>query len=207
MKIIVLVLFLISGLGNVNAQNPNCVPKSQPLDDRVQLQLNTTVADQRYAEEGETKHLHLTLNLNYSNKGSRPILLDKKSSVIYRNIVSTDLVAAAACKYVYDASIHSITVKSMQSAGFRFDREPERQEFVTLKPGDSLNLKKEIILDLYDGTKDTEDDLHPGTYLLQVRVATWFYFVEAAEYQKRWRNQGYLWSENMTSEPMTFTVR
>jgi len=67
-------------------------------------------------------------------------------------------------------------------------------------------LKQEIILSLYDGTSNTKDALHPGTYFLHVRVATWFYFADPNEYAALWRNEGYLWSENMTSEPMAFQV-
>jgi hypothetical protein len=83
---------------------------------------------------------------------------------------------------------------------------PERSEFVMLKPEESITLKKEIRYSLYDGTKDTKDDLHPGNYILQVRVAAWFYAADPAEWEQKWGGEAYLWSENVTSEPMPFTV-
>ena len=61
-------------------------------------------------------------------------------------------------------------------------------------------------MSLYDGARDFKDDLRPGAYFLQVRVATWFYFADPNEYRELWRNEGYLWSENMTSEPMPFKI-
>ena len=64
------------------------------------------------------------------------------------------------------------------------DGEPQRSEFIALKPGESISFKSEIILGLYDGTKD-KDELHPGSYVLQVRVAAWFYFAEPEEYQQK----------------------
>jgi hypothetical protein len=207
MKTFALVLFLLLNLGIANAQNSKCVPTSEPRDDRVQLKLTTSITEARYSVEHGSRLLHLTLNLEYRNTGSRPILLDKKSSFIYRKIITKDIVSLAACKYLYDASSHPIGVEDMEKAGFRAVAEPERSEFVVLKPKESLNLKKEIILRLYDGTKDTEDNLHPGNYVMQVRVAAWFYFADPVEWEEKWGNEAYLWSENVTSEPMSLTIK
>lgn len=206
MRGFMLVLFLIFGLSAVKAQKPDCVPiTTAPRDQAVRLQLTTSIAEARYSIEYGSRSLLLTLNLDYQNVGTRPILLDKKSSRVYRKIVSKNLKALGACKYLYDASSHSIGVEAMKAAGFRFT-EPEKSEFVTLDPGKYLRLEREIMLSLYDGAKDTKDDLHPGNYVLQVRVAAWFYYADPAEWEQKWGNQAYLWSENVTSEPMPFTV-
>ena len=206
MKALALVLFLTIGFSIGKAQKSKCVPTTTPpRDNAVRLQLTTSIADARYSTEYGPWSLLLTLNLDYQNVGTRPILLDKKSSRIYRRIVSKNLKALAACKYLYDASSHPITSEDMKAAGFRFS-DPEKAEFVTLEPGKSLRLKREIDLSLYDGTKDTKDDLHPGNYVLLVRVAAWFYYADPAEWEQKWGNQAYLWSENVTSEPMPFTV-
>ena len=98
----------------------------------------------------------------------------------------------------------------MQAAGFQTDMrttpDKEKETFIALKPGESYSLKEEVILRLYDGTKDTEDSLHPGTHFLQLRVATWYYFADPNTYREQWRNEGYLWSQNMTSLPMSLKV-
>lgn len=206
MKTLALVLFLAFGFSIGKAQKSKCVPTTTPpRDNAVRLQLTTSIADARYSTEYGPWSLLLTLNLDYQNVGTRPILLDKKSSRIYRRIVTKNLKTLAACKYLYDASSHAIGVESMKAAGFRYT-EPERSEFVTLEPGKSLRLERTIDIGLYDGTKDTKDDLHPGNYVLVVRVAAWFYFADPAEWEQKWGNQAYLWSENVTSEPMSFTV-
>ena len=206
MKALALVLFLTFGFTIGKAQKSECVPTTTPpRDNAVRLQLTTSIADARYSTEYGPWSLLLTLNLDYQNVGTRTILLDKKSSRIYRRIVTKNLKALAACKYQYDASSHAIGAESMKAAGFRFS-DPERSEFVTLEPGKSLRLERTIDLSLYDGTKDTKDDLHPGNYLLLVRVAAWFYFADPAEWEQKWGNQAYLWSENVTSEPMPFTI-
>jgi hypothetical protein len=56
------------------------------------------------------------------------------------------------------------------------------------------------------GLRTRDDRLHPGNYVLQVRVAAWFHYADPAEYEKKWGNEAYVWSENVTSEPMPFTV-
>lgn len=206
MKGLALVLLLTFAFTTAKAQKSKCVPTTTPpRDHQVRLQLTTSIAEAHYSTEYGPKSLVLRLNLNYQNVGTRPILLDKKSSRIYRKIVTKNLKALAACKYLYDASSHAISTEDMTRAGFRFS-DPEQSEFVTLEPGKSLRMEREIALSLYDGTKDTKDDLHPGNYVLQVRVAAWFYFADPAEWEQKWGNEAYLWSENVTSEPMAFTV-
>lgn len=206
MKGLALVLLLTFAFCIAKAQKSKCVPTTTPpRDKQVRLQLTTSIAEARYSTESGSSRLALTLKLDYQNVGSRPILLDKKSSRIYRKIVTKNLKAVAACQYLYDASSHPIGVEDFKAAGFRFS-DPEKSEFVTLEPGKSLRLEREIDLRLYDGTKDTKDDLHPGRYVLQVRVAAWFYFADPVEWEQKWGNEAYLWSENVTSEPMPFTV-
>lgn len=206
MKGLAIVLLLTFAFCLAKAQKSKCVPTTTPpRDKQVRLQLTTSVAEVQYSTEYSSPRLVLKLNLDYQNVGTRPILLDKKSSRIYRKIVTKNLKAMAACKYLYDASSHPIGAEAMKAAGFRLS-DPERSEFVTLEPGKSLRLEREIDLRLYDGTKDTKDALHPGNYVLQVRVAAWFYFADPAEWEQKWGNEAYLWSENLTSEPMTFTV-
>lgn len=206
MKALALVLFLTIGFGIGKAQKSKCVPATtHPRDNAVRLQLTTSIGEARYSVEQGSKSLLLTLNLNYQNVGTRPILLDRKSSRIYRRIVTKNLKTLAACKYLYDASSHPIGSEDMKAAGFRYS-DPEKSEFVTLEPGKSLRMERKISLSLYDGTKDTKDNLHPGNYVLQVRVAAWFYFADPAEWEQKWGDQAYLWSENITSEPMPFTI-
>jgi hypothetical protein len=214
MKGLPLILCLTLGFAVANAQksfetaNRSMTNTAQSAE--AKLQLSTSIIEQRYSVEAGSRLLRLMLNLTYSNTGNRPILLDKKSSLIYRKMISRNLKAASDKKYEYDESSHFIGVRSMQAAGFQMDTQitpdKEKKTFITLKPGESYSVKEEIILRLYDGTKDTEGHLHPGTHFLQVRVATWFYIADPNTYREQWRNEGYLWSQNITSLPMSLTV-
>jgi hypothetical protein len=119
-------------------------------------------------------------------------------------MVSRNLKAAAANKYEYNASF---SFYDLRKAGIRMETPPEEEAFVTLKPGESYSLQTDFGVQLYNGTKDSEDFVHPGNHLLQLRVATWYYLVSPDTYREQWRSKGYLWSQNITSLPMPFTVK
>lgn len=210
MKFLTLVLCLAFGVAVADAQESletrqrRMIKSDQSAE--TQLQLSTSIIEERYSVEGGSRLLRLMLNLNYSNIGNRPILLDKKSSLVYRKLLSRNLAAASAKKYDYDETSSFIDVRSMQAAGMRLDNIPEKEAFIILKPGESYSLKKDLTLRLYDGTKDTEDLLHPGPWVLQLSVATWYYFADPDMYREKWSDDGYLWSQNITSVPMPLKV-
>lgn len=210
MKRLPVILCLTFGVavvaGQKSLQDENGDIKNSDQSAEVRLQLSTSVIEQRYSVEKGHRLLRLMLNLTYSNIGNRPILLDKKSSLVYRKLLSSNLKAASKRKYDYDESSTFIDTRSMQAAEMRADSSPEKEAFVNLKPGDSYSLKKELVLRLYDGTKDTDGFLHPGTRFLQLRVATWYYFADPQKYRELWRDEGYLWSENITSVPMSLKI-
>jgi hypothetical protein len=212
MRRLPLILCLCFGVAVADAQGSfetaNSIVTNAAQSAEARLQLSTSIVEQRYSVEAGARLLRLTLNLTYSNTGNRPILLDKKSSLIYRKMTSRNFKAASDRKYEYDESSSFIDIRSMQAAGMHMNmRIPvEKDTFLTLKSGESYSLKEEIILRLYDGTKDTEDYLHPGTHVLQLRVATWYYFVDPDIYREKWRDEGYLWSKDITSVPMPLTV-
>ncbi len=169
-----------------------------------QLQLTASIANQRYTVEYGVRMLRWTLKLTYTNAGSEPILLDKKSSLIYRSMASRSLKAAASKKYEYDLTSHFITVENMRKAGFR-DGDPQEDAFITLRPGESYSLKTDYGARPYDRAK-APDGLRPGSYFLELRVATWYYYFDPAPYSEKWRSKGHLWSQNVTSQPMPFTI-
>ena len=120
---------------------------------QTQLQLTTSAANERYTvDQYGVRSLDWTLKLTYTNTGIQPILLDKKSSLIYRSMVSRSLKAAASKKYEYDLNSHFITVENMRKAGFR-DGDPEEDAFIILRPGESFSLEKDYGVYIYDRTK------------------------------------------------------
>src|SRR5260370_36454752 len=166
------------------SENPSMLNESQ--DDGQFLHLTTNVVKEAYCSGVGPRFLEWTLNLTYTNVGNRPILLDKKSSWIYRSMVSRNLKAAAARQYEYDPSSF---YSDLSKLGFL--NTPEADSFVVLKPGESFSVRADCRVQLYDGNKDTDDFLHPGNHVLQVRVATWYYYADPKVYRNKWTKRVY----------------
>jgi hypothetical protein len=183
----------------VVAQRGGTESVNQP--EQARLRLSTTIIDQRSSVERDLRVLRLTLSLTYTNDGTVPILLDRKSVLIYRAMVSKSLKAAASKRYVEDQVSY---FPNLTEAGWRLD--PQEGAFITLRAGDSFTAPEDVKVSFSSHPKYPTKFLFGGDYFLQVRVATWYYFAEPKEYQERWSAKGYLWSNNMTSQPMRFST-
>jgi hypothetical protein len=170
---------------------------------RASLQLTTEVVSQGYCSDEYSTSVILNLRLNYRNTGTVPVILYKKSSVEYRYMITHSLQEAAAQKYLEDVS----GFHSTESSQVRFDL-PEENFFAILKPGESYSLETVFNTTVYDGSKDSEDDLHPGHYFLQLVISTWYHLpADPNEFREKWREKGFLWTRPVTSLPMPFTVK
>lgn len=166
----------------------------------AQLQLTTSVGAQRYCSNGK---LLFTLRLNFTNVGKESIVLDKRSSVIPKYTVSRSAKAAAEKKY--EMKVHRLI--GLDSAGLSYDSILDESHFVTLKSGESYSLNEGFSLPVYHGTDNKEDSLRAGNYVLQIAVSTWYYpRVSNVKGREQWRQKGYLWSDAVTSLPMSFKV-
>jgi hypothetical protein len=120
-------------------------------------------------------------------------------------MISRSLEKAASKKYVEDTTSAYF---DLSKAGFRVEDTPREDAFILLKAGESYSLERDGYgIPLYDGTKDGEDYLRPGEYFLQFDVTTWYYLVPPEMYREQWRDKGYLWSEKVTSAPMSFIIK
>jgi len=120
-------------------------------------------------------------------------------------MISKSLKAARREKYEQDRSSHFISVHAFRDAGF-LDRSPETSDFITLKPGESHTVQARYGVDRRGDSSD-HDGLAPGQYFLEVKVATWYYPDNPKQYREKWRSNGYLWWENIKSEPMMFVIQ
>ena len=148
--------------------------------------------------------LRLTLKFHYTNIGSQTILLDKKSKLIHRSMISRSLKNALTNRYEQETTASYITDDALQAAGFR-DADPETLAFVVLKPGESYTIEAAYGV-RHDGSSKETEGISPGKHFLQFGVATWYYNADPNSYRAKWLSDGYLWSDNMTSVPMPFTV-
>lgn len=163
------------------------------------LQLTTSILSERYCSPNT---LELTLELTFTNNGSRALILDKNSSIIGSYMVSRDSDASIKKKYELKVS----PMKNLLTSGLR-PGPPEESRFVVLKPSQTHVLQKIIYLNLWENRDKTQSSLTPGSHVLQLSVWTWYYPpTMAEEYRERWNDKGVLWSDIITSKPMPFVV-
>ena len=184
------------------AQVPSTVrsPKErvESFEPEQRLELNTSIVRSEYCSE--SFNLVLTLRLLFTNVGTMPILLQKKSFVISRFMVSQSRQKASEGKYVLAVT----ETLDWKAAGFSAGSEPDLSAFTTLNPGDSYSTERELPIPVLE----TRADLQPGKYVLQVKVPTWYYPSEWSQgVRERWRQKGFLWTETVTSNPMSFEVK
>jgi len=165
----------------------------------ARLQLTTSIVKERSCFAG---HLALGLRLSFSNTGSEPVILDKRS-VITRAFVGRSPSALAARKY--DQAIRA------DQWGSYFLADPGNMSTLTvIQPGEAFDLETDqtrVSLDVVGAAHESKGLPVAGNYFLQIEVATWTYLPDPARYKKAWGDKGYLWSEGLTSEPMSFVVQ
>lgn len=158
------------------------------------LQLTTSVIEQRYCSDGRVA---FTLRFTFTNGGGETILLDKRSSIVQGYTVSRNAQQAAAGKHkIYVAFLLGIDGQ-LQT----LDPIPDESQFVILKAGESHAADHAFSI-------LTEDKrLSSGNYVLQLGVLTWYYArASNIEWRKKWRDRGYLWTDAVTSQPMSFSI-
>lgn len=164
---------------------------------REPVQLTTGLVAQHYCSPTD---LRLTLRFNFTNKGARPVILYKYSSVVYRYFISRDARDALAGKYI---QADSLTVNPIMPEPADVPS-PDPKLFVILREGeqhafeDTFNLSD-------DG--EGEDSLKSGDYVLQLQVRTWYESKAfGATLSERWKDVGTLWVEPLRSAPMPVQV-
>jgi len=161
------------------------------------LQLNTDLIKLE-ACSGDT--LRFTLRLNYTNKGKNVVIIDKRSSVIPRYMISRSLKNAINRKYEIEGHVFI----GLDAAGMTDDSVPDESQFVLLKPGEAYSLIR--VLTSASSYNDSSRPLR-GLNFLQFVVLTWYYpRASNTKWRDQWQAKGYLWSDPITSNPMPFVV-
>ncbi len=167
----------------------------RPLPSGIKLVLETTVVSKRYCSE--FPFLHLYLSLRFTNLSDRPILLDSRSKLIGRIMVSQNPKDIVERKYLSDVS------SDLDFTPFGYDPPKDLNLFSVLKPGQSYSTESRVELLV----RDRDEGRLPGKYFLQLKVITWHYHPDSIDQLRvQWRETGFLWTNDVTSEPMTFEV-
>ena len=164
------------------------------------LQLNT---DLMKLEACSGDRLRFTLRLNFTNRGKGAVILDKRSSLIPRYMMSRNFKNAIKKQYEIDV----LRLIGLDAAGMTMDPVPDESQFVVLKPGEAYSLIRVLTADIgADSDKDGSRPLR-GQNVLQLEVLTWYYpRASNTKWRDQWQTKGYLWSDPITSIPMPFKV-
>jgi hypothetical protein len=177
------------------------VGSSRVIEKKAQLELTISIVEQySCAPDSLTLHLRLT----YRNTGSKPIILDKRSvAIVDRHLVSRSLKDAVSRKYAQELRPEDF------GANYGIDPHspPDLSQFVIIRPGNAHEVDDTAGLVVDDGTPVTKGALRAGPYFLQAEVGTWPYSSDIQpQLRLKWREQGYLWSQSLTSAPLSFAV-
>jgi hypothetical protein len=136
------------------------------------------------------------LNFNFRNAAGETIILDKRRSIVPGYTISRSAKQAAAGEHKLVA--HRLIGNTGEL--MTLSPLPDESQFIILKSGESHSLNARFSIGL-DG------DLSPGAYVLQLSVLTWHYpNASNIQWREKWRQKGYLWTDSITSQPMSFTV-
>ncbi|HEY0730756.1 MAG TPA: hypothetical protein VGD38_21905 [Pyrinomonadaceae bacterium] len=174
----------------------------EPASLRSELQLKTEVVGATFCE---SDYLRLQLRLRYFNSGKQAVILSRYSNTIWTYFISKTFKDAQRKKYEQE---YSPTQSLIGESAPVDTEEPNAQEFVILSPGGSYEVTAQAHLPfLHDGKDDDPSLLRPGTHVLEIRAGTWPGKQDVAtKLRERWRAHGYLWTESIMSQPMTFTI-
>lgn len=167
-----------------------------------QLQLTTEVLDAKFCE---SDYLRLQLRLRYFNSGAQAIILSRYSDAIWGYFISKSLEHAKREKYEQK---YSPTLWRPGELPPVDTEEPNEQAFVILNPADSYEVTAQADFPyLYDGKDEDPELLRPGSHVLEIRAGTWPGQQDLVpKLRERWRALGYLWTESIMSQPMTFNI-
>lgn len=169
------------------------------------LQLTASISGQATCAVSQSVDaLRLTLQLRYTNVGKRKLILYKGNRLFFQIFVS---------RGSSDAQARRNELRATHSR--YFDEQPERiisaapgSVFTTLSPGASYEARQVISIPVArDGEGRFNVSIAAGEHVLNVAASTWYESKKLAEdLRERWRTRGYLWTDPVSSNAVTFVV-
>ena len=192
LSVAVILLSQIFLLSQVAAQSPR------------PLQLTAEVIEQKYCSINRDKiTLQLKLRVRYSNHGAERLIIYQGHDLFYQIKVRSDAAGGAPPYEVLLLNMHY------------FDEEFERID--ASSPGrvfEKLAPKEVFERELITGLGVTEHDkdrssttVTPGRHTVHVIVSTWYQTAQLAQkLREQWQRKGVLWTQPLTSVPVSFVV-
>ena len=164
------------------------------------LQLTTEIVGQRYCTgDADLDGLLLELRLVYRNAGTSPLILYKASTYVYEIVVR---------KTTDGAEELDVQVSWYFDGPWNVDASSLRKLFIILQPNATFETRtKTRVFVTRDDSIHFKGSVESGDHYLQVTIPTWHGSQELANaMQRKWRSNGILWHNAVTSLPMKFTI-
>lgn len=171
----------------------------------TELQLVTEIIKQTYCDgpDPELLTLRLLLRLTFTNVGDQRIVLERGSNQVPLVRISKTPEDAIADRV--EKTFHNFIITPNERPAKSPNR-PTLNRFVFLGSGDSYKSVADVDIPV-PRLKPLTASVDPGSHYLQIAVWTWSEPQEKAKRMRRkWRRDGFLWSETILSKPMLFTV-
>ena len=167
-----------------------------------ELQLTTEVVGAKFCN---SNYLRLQLRLRYYNSGNQTIILSRYSNTIWSYFISKNIIDAKREKYEQSYSPTMGRVDIQESVD---TEEPSEEDFVILNPAHSYEVTAQgDLLYVYDGKDEDPSLLRPGNHVLEIKAGTWPGKQDKTpKLRERWSALGYLWTDWIMSQPMTFNI-
>jgi hypothetical protein len=165
-----------------------------------QMQLSTTILKQEYCDRD---HIRLKLRLRFTNVGSEILVVYRHSLAISRQMISRSYNDALEHRYLKEIEPFVDPILPQPADAVT----PDDGLFVTLKPGETHEVDNDVNVLAFDSSRKSADLLRPGHYFPQITVPTWWFSRESADrLRDRWREHGFLWTQDLTSLPSPIDV-
>jgi hypothetical protein len=166
------------------------------------LKLTTEITNQRYCgtDYSDLAMLTMSLKLTYLNDTSKTLILYEGSNLISYILIAPDVTQIRDKQYEMNMHVGWLT-----SGGKLREGNSPGNEFAILRPGDSFhtNADTSVPVALEPGAKF----LKSGDHVLQVVIETWPADQTVLDrLRKKWERTGYLWANDMRSDPMPLNV-
>ena len=186
----------------VNAQtgtDGGAVKMTQGIDPLyAHLELNTDLIK---LEACSRNGLRFTVRLNFTNRGKNAVILDKRSTAVSQYMMSRNLNNALKKKYETTVPVFF----GLDGVGMTMDSVPDESQFVVLKPGETYS-PPGVLTSVLGADSDGSRRLREFN-VFQMVVLTWYYpRASNIKWRDQWQTKGYLWSDPITSIPMSFKV-
>lgn len=226
-KVLIAVFFLMLVQGvNMTAQSL-VVPAIKPGAEEAKLSLSGKVLSvERLEEASDSISYKVNLSLTFRNQGRSAIILCEKNLWLGAASLARSAEDAGAYKFFYDRSLWPSVWPAVSRAKLRdsFDKPaPPNDIFLILNPEKEWELQSAVYLEFEKKKSGSaknagwEEIREISPMLLQVTFGMWPVNVEPSltpddpqfgrKLRERWKTVGYLWLDDLTSEPIELDLK